>query len=254
MPSILVETNTAISTITLNRPDKHNAFDDRLISDLTKTLLSLDKSDEVRVILLNAAGPNFCAGADLTWMKRMAHFTKEENKADALQLAQLLQTFSTLSKPIIGLIHGHVLGGGIGLVACCDLVIAADNTRFCFSETKLGLIPATIAPYVIRSIGFSATRRYFITAERFDAEEAKQNGLVHYITSESNLLTKGTDLAHQIIKNKPGAIAKTKTLLNHLSPMDSSMIEYTATLLAEVRSSTEAQESIRAFLEKRKPD
>lgn len=252
--AIIYEDNAGISTITLNRPQKHNAFDDQLIAELIKLLQRIDKDDTVRVVILNANGRNFCAGADLNWMKRMAEFSCTENKADALELAKLLKTMSTLKKPIIALVHGRIMGGGVGLIACCDITIAAENARFCFSEVKLGLIAATIAPYVVRSIGFSAARRYLISAELFDAQDAQQIGLVHQLVAESQLPNAGLELATAIIQNGPTAIAMSKQMLNHLASVEQPVIEYTVSLLAEIRGSHEGQEGVRAFLEKRKPN
>lgn len=251
--SIIHKKNAGVITITLNRPEKHNAFDDQLISELIKLLQLVDKDDSVRIIILNANGRNFCAGADLNWMKRMAKFNKEQNKADALKLAKLLQTMNTLTKPIIALIQGRVMGGGVGLVACCDIAIATEDVRFCFSEVKLGLIAATIAPYIIRSIGFSAARRYFISAEIFDAKKAQQIGLVHQLVTASQLFSVGLDLATAIMNSGPQAVAASKKMVNHLAIVDQSIIDYTATLLSEIRSSCEGQEGVRAFLEKRQP-
>ncbi|WP_423062315.1 enoyl-CoA hydratase/isomerase family protein [Candidiatus Paracoxiella cheracis] len=250
---LIHDTANGISTITFNRPEKHNAFDDQLIADLTTLLQRIDKNADVRAVILKANGRNFCAGADLTWMKRMASFSKEENKADALQLAKLLHIMSALTKPIIALVQGRVMGGGLGLLACCDIVIAAEDARFCFSEVKLGLIPATIAPYIIRSIGFSAARRYFISAEMFDAQTAQQIGLVHELAPESTLISAGNDCVDLIMQNGPAAIAASKQMLNHLAIIDDSTIEYTATLLSEIRSGHEGQDGVRAFLEKRQP-
>jgi len=251
--SLIHNKRSGVSTITLNRPDKHNAFDDELIANLTELLQLIDKDKQVRAVILNANGRNFCAGADLNWMKRMAEFSKEENITDARKLAKLLQTMCALTKPIIALVQGRVLGGGLGLIACCDMVVAAKTSQFCFSEVKLGLIPATIAPYIIRSIGFSAARRYFISAEMFDATAAKNIGLIHELVSESELALAGSNFVDTIMKNGPDAISASKKMINHLMTIDESIVEYTAVLLSETRSGHEGQDGVRAFLEKRKP-
>ena|SRR3990167_6997310 len=250
---ILHETHAGITTLTLNRPDKHNAFDDQLLSHFITLLQRIDADKNTRVVVLKANGRHFCAGADLHWMQRMATYTRAQNEADALELAKLLQMLNTLTKPIIALVHGRIMGGGVGLVACCDIVIAAETSQFCFSEVKLGLIPATIAPYIIRSMGFSAARRYFISAESFNAEQALQQGLIHHITPENQLWAFGIALANTIKNNGPQAMAAAKQLVNQFSCVDSSVIDRTVKWLADSRSSEEGKEGVRAFLEKRAP-
>lgn len=246
------EIKSTIGIITLNRPEKHNAFDDVMIAQLIQLLKEMDKQEGVRVVMITAAGAHFCAGADLQWMQRMADFSFEENKKDAEQLMHLLQTLAQLSKPTLALVQGRAMGGGIGLVTCADIVIATQQAEFCFSETKLGLIPATIAPYILRRIGDSATRRYFLTTEIFSAMEAHRIGLVHRIVNEAELYATGIQLAKFITQNAPQATAATKKLLNDLSPIDIATAKKTANLLAEIRSSGECKEGIQAFLEKRK--
>lgn len=250
---IIHKVNDGICTISLNRPEVHNAFDNKLISELTTVLQAVTKKDDVRIVVLQAIGKNFSAGADLNWMNKMATFSIQENEADALKLSELLQLLNSLSKPTLCLTQGRVFGGGIGLVACCDIVIAAEDTKFCFSEVKLGLIPATIAPFIIQKIGYSATRQYFITAETFDATTAKQLGLVHYVDSKSQLKIKCSELTQQILKNGPEAIAKCKQLIRYLTTFNESTLKETAKFLAENRSSVEAKEGIKAFLKKQKP-
>lgn len=250
---IIHKVNDGICTISLNRPEVHNAFDNKLISELTTVLQAVTKKDDVRIVVLQAIGKNFSAGADLNWMKEMSDFSLQENEADALKLSELLELLNNISKPTIALVQGHTIGGGIGLLTCCDIVMATENAQFCFAEVKLGLVPATIAPYVIQKIGNSATRRYFITAEPFDVNEAKQIGLVHHIVPTTQLQQASSNLITAIIQNGPVAIAKSKHLINKLTPIDKTIKIKTAKFLAEVRSSSEGKEGVRAFLKKRQP-
>ncbi|WP_040933427.1 enoyl-CoA hydratase-related protein [Coxiella burnetii] len=243
------DTENSVCTLTLNRPDKHNAFNEQVIFELKCALQQADKEENNRVIIIKAEGSNFCAGADLNWMKRMAEFTREENEADALAFADLLQLLSRLSKPTIALIQGRVMGGGVGLVACCDIAIAVKDAQFCFSEVKLGLVPATIAPYIIRSIGYSSARRYFLTAEVFNAVAAEKIGLIHQVINEkTELLSTGHHFAELIIENGPHALSIAKQLLNDLCPITENIVSQTADLLANIRTSPEAREGIQKFL------
>ncbi|MBW5803085.1 enoyl-CoA hydratase/isomerase family protein [Coxiella endosymbiont of Ornithodoros amblus] len=243
------DTKSSVSTLTLNRPDKHNTFNEQVIFELKCALQQADEEESSRVIIIKAEGSNFCAGADLNWIKRMAEFTREENEADALAFADLLQLLSRLSKPTIALIQGCVMGGGIGLVACCDITIAVKDSQFCFSEVKLGLVPATIAPYVIRSIGYSSARRYFLTAEVFNAVAAKKIGLIHQVIDEkTELLSIGHRMAQLIIKNGPHALCVAKQLLNDLCPITENIVSQTAVLLTDILTSSEAREGIQKFL------
>ena len=236
--------------ITFNRPEKHNAFDEKFIAELKQALQQANHKKTCRVVIINAQGPNFCAGADLNWMRNMTRFTCEKNEADALAFAELLRLSNYLSKPIIALVQGNIIGGGIGLIACCDVVVAANNARFCFSEVKLGLIPAIIAPYIIRAIGYSATRRYFLTAESFNALEAQKLGLLHCVVHENELLITGKKLAKLITQNSAQALSHVKQLLNNLYPINDTVVSQTAALLATVCSFKEAQEKIQVFLKK----
>ena len=244
---ICYEKNSCL--ITFNRPEKHNAFNERFIAELKQALQQANHKETCQVVIINAQGPNFCAGADLNWMRNMAsRFTYEKNEADALAFADLLRLSNNLSKPIIALVQGNIIGGGIGIVACCDVVVASNNARFCFSEVKLGLAPATIAPYIIRAIGYSATRRYFLTAESFNALEAQKLGLLHYIVKENELLITGKKLAKLITQNSSQAISHIKHLLNKLYPINDIIVSQTAALLATIRSSKVAREKMQAFL------
>lgn len=244
----------SIATVTLNRPDIHNAFNETTIAELIAAFDQANNDSNIRVVILNANGRHFCAGADLNWMQQMAKNSTAENMADALELTKLLQLMANLSKPIIGLIHGRVMGGGCGLVACCDVVLAADNSQFCFSEVKLGLIPATIAPYIVRRLGYSTALRFFISAELITAQQAITIHLIDEIKTMDALLPSGLGLANALLQNGPQAIDRVKKLLNQLYPINAKMIEITANALADVRASAEAQSGLKAFFEKQKPN
>lgn len=241
-----------VFTLTLNKPEKHNAFDDQFIQQLTQALKEIHQDKNIHVVILNAAGKNFCSGADLGWMQRMTKFSEQENQQDALNLAHLLQTFSQLNKPVIALVQGYVLGGGLGLLACSDIVIAASNAQFCFPEVKLGLIPATIAPYVTRKIGYSASNRYFLSAEMFDAEQALQLGLIHKIVELSTLSEAGDELTELLLKNGAQAMSAVKTQLNELYPIDDNTIKNSAHWLVKTRMSIDAQRRLERFFSEKK--
>ncbi|PKR55623.1 enoyl-CoA hydratase/isomerase family protein [Thalassospira marina] len=245
--------DNGIARITLNRPEIHNAFDDQLISDLTTTLKRLNDNENVRVVQLTGAGKSFSAGADLNWMKRMATYSHAENLADSRDLAALMKTLNFMGKPTIALVNGAAFGGGVGLAACCDIVIASEHAKFCLSETRLGLIPAVISPYVIEAIGVAQARRYFISAERFDAKTAQNIGLVHDVVSAEELLAKGDEMARTLLQNSPAAMQAAKDLIYAIAnqPITDTIIEDTATRIADQRASAEGREGVSAFLEKR---
>ncbi|PLX80626.1 MAG: enoyl-CoA hydratase [Desulfuromonas sp.] len=244
------------ATITLNRPELHNAFDDTLIGALTEELKRLERDPGVRVILLAARGKSFSSGADLNWMRRMADYSFIENLSDAMGLAELMKTLANIPKPTIALVQGAAIGGGVGLVACCDIALSSENASFCLSEVKLGLIPAVISPYVAAAIGARATRRYFITAERFDAAEAYRLGLVHEVVPGDQLVQKGEELSRLLLRNGPLAMASVKALVAEvaLNTLDDDLIADTAERIAEIRASDEGREGLSAFLEKRYPN
>ncbi len=248
--------NRGVATLTMNRPELHNAFDDSLIVGLTDALRELDEDPDVRVVILAASGKSFSAGADLNWMRRMADYSYEQNLADAEGLAELMRTLDTLSKPTIALVQGAAYGGGVGLVACCDIAIASSRVLFCLSEVKLGLFPAVISPYVIAAIGPRASRRYFLTAESFDAGEALLLGLVHQVVADERELAAAADsMASRLLANSPAAMAGAKNLVAAVSgrQVDDVLIADTAERIAAQRSSREGREGLSAFLEKRKP-
>jgi len=255
-PALQTEIQQGIATVWMNRPDVHNAFDDVLIAELTAELRRLDQASEARVIVLAARGKSFSAGADLNWMKRMAQYTEAENLRDAVALASLMRTLHGLKKPTIARVQGPAFGGGVGLVACCDIAVAAKEAQFSLSEVRLGMIPSVISPYVIAAIGERSARRYFLTAERFDADEAKRIGLVQGVVPASQLDEAVAAMASHLLKGGPRALAAAKKLISDVSrhPIDDALAEETARRIAAIRVSAEGREGIAAFLDKRKPD
>ena len=248
-----VSVRNATAIVVLNRPELHNAFNEALIDELTATLSVLDQDSDVRAIVLAGAGRSFCAGADLNWMKKMATYGHEENVTDASALAQMLHTLAGLSKPTIARVHGAAMGGGADLVACCDIAIAAQEATFAFSEGKLGLIPATIAPYVIEAIGARQARRYFISAERFTAAEAFRIGLVHDIVPLAELDARINDMLGALLLVGPRAQMECKALIRGVAHrrIDADVIAGTAEHIAAVRASSEGRAGVQAFLDKR---
>ena len=254
--SIVIERQGPVALVTLNRPERHNAFDDALIAELTETLRSVEAEDSVRVVVLSGAGRSFSAGADLNWMKRMAAYSKDENVRDAMGLGALMRTLAYLRKPTIARVQGAAYGGGVGLVACCDMAVALHSATFSLSEVKLGLIPAVISPYVVSAIGERAARRYFLTGERFEAAEAWRLGLVHEMAvSEGDLDEKIGTLVDLLLEASPAAQREAKDLIRAVAdrPVTSELIQDTAERIARVRASPEGREGVGAFLDKRKP-
>jgi methylglutaconyl-CoA hydratase len=255
MSALAIERQGPIGLITLNRPERHNAFDDVLIAELSAALRSMEDDEGVRVVVLSGAGKSFSAGADLNWMKRMAGFSKQENERDAAAMAALMQTLAHLRKPTVARVHGAAYGGGVGLVACCDIAVAAQAATFSLSEAKLGLVPAVISPYVVSAIGERAARRYFLTAERFDAAEAWRLGLVHELgVDDADMDGKIGDIVESILACGPMAQREAKELIRAVAgrPVTSELIEDTAERIARLRSSPEGREGVAAFLEKRR--
>lgn len=245
---------SGVATLVLDRPEVHNAFDDALIAELTGVLRRLDADHAVRVVVLGANGRSFSAGADLGWMKRMANYTESENLSDALRLADLLHTLDRMHKPTVARVQGSAFGGGVGLVACCDIVVAAREAQFCLSEVRLGLIPATISPYVVQAIGARAARRYFQTAERFGADEARRLGLVSEVVDADALDATVAKFTDQLLMGGPHALAAAKDLVSTVAhkPIDATLMEVTAHRIAHARASAEGREGVTAFLEKRR--
>ena len=243
------------ATVTLNRPDVSNAFNETMVKELEDSFRALADRGEIRVIVLAAVGKSFSVGADLGWMEKMAGLSAEENFADAYALATMLRTIYTCPKPVIARVQGDAYGGGVGLIAAADIAVAAETACFSLSEVKLGLIPATISPYVIRAIGIRAARRYFITAERFEATEAHRIGLVHKIATADALDVAVESVVAAILRNGPGAVTKSKQLVRDLDGqlLSDELLADTARRIAQVRGSDEAREGVRAFFEKRLP-
>jgi methylglutaconyl-CoA hydratase len=239
----------------MNRPEVRNAFNETMIAELTQAFQSADADESIRAVVLTGHGPAFCAGADLNWMKKMSGYTLKENHADAMELATMLNTIYMMKKPTIARVHGPAFAGGMGLVAACDIAVAAQDAEFCLSEVKLGLIPATIGPYVVAAIGERYARRYFLSAERFSAAEAFRIGLVHELASMDELDATVNALLGHLIVASPAAIAASKELIRAVAraPIDEKMIVDTATRISVARVSADGKEGIRSFLEKRKP-
>lgn len=250
---VLYENKGGVAWVTLNRPEVRNAFDDALISHLGKLFREIGGDPSVRALVLAGNGPAFCAGADLNWMKRMAGYGYEENLADARALAEMLSALDRLPKPTIARVHGPAFAGGTGLVAACDIAVGTREAKFCFSEAKLGLSPATISPHVMRAIGERAARRYFLTAEVFDADEALRIGMLSILSDD---LDGSIDaLLKHLLAGGPQAMAEIKALVRAVvsRPVDDAVLADTARRIAEIRVSAEGKEGIASFLEKRKP-
>ena len=256
MTHLLIETSRAVATITLNRPEVRNAFNDEVIDELTGAFDALGRDADVRCIVLAANGPAFCAGADLNWMKRMAGYSHQENLDDAAALAQMLRTLYECPKPTIARVQGDVYAGGMGLVAACDIAVSVDTAQFCLSEVKLGLIPATISPYVIRAMGARAAHRYFLTAERFGASEAHRIGLVHELVGEDALDGKIAELVSYLVGAGPQAVDACKQLVRHVAgrELTPELEDFTVEGIANIRASDEGREGIQSFLGKSKPN
>jgi len=243
-----------LATLTLNRPESHNAFNAAMIVELRHAFVALADDDAVRVVILTGAGASFCAGADINWMRESIAWTIEQNVADAETLADLFEAAWNLPKPLIGRINGVALGGGAGLVACCDLAVASETAGFGFSEVKLGLIPAVIAQYVVPKIGVSHARLLFVSGERFTAERAFEIGLIHAITGADDLDTTVHSLATRMLSNAPQAAGAAKRLVDAVWALERDAARsYVVHAIAAARTSDEGQEGLRAFLEKRKP-
>jgi len=253
--AIRLEISGGVARITMARPEKHNAFDDVLIADLTDAFERAGADDAVRVVILEAEGKSFSAGADLGWMERMADYSEEENLADARKLAHMVRVLNELPRPTIARVQGAAFGGGVGLVAACDIALASHAASFCLSEARLGLIPSVISPYVVEAIGARAARRYFQTAERFDAEQAQALGLVHEVVPRERLDSRLAELVGHRLDNGPAAMAASKELIRRVAsgPVDDAMVEDTARRIADIRATAEGREGLRAFLEKRGP-
>lgn len=245
-----------IARVTLSRPELHNAFDEGLIAGLARTFSELARDDTARVVVLAGAGKSFSAGADLNWMKRASAYDEERNRDDARALEAMLRVIDDCPRPVIGMVQGAAIGGGVGLVAACDIAVAGEAAVFGTSEVRLGIVPAVISPFVVRAIGPRQARRYFLTAERFGAEEARRIGLVHEVVPAERLEARVLGIAGEILKGGPLALADAKRLVRLVETMPqggSILAEATVGMIAERRASEEGREGIAAFLEKRKP-
>jgi methylglutaconyl-CoA hydratase len=250
-----------VASVTLNRPEVHNAFDDRLIGELTQVFAQLDADKAVRIAVLSGSGKSFCAGGDIHWMKKMKGFSQQENIADGARLAAMFARIRHFSKPLIGVVHGFALGGGSGLASVCDYVIAAEDAKFGFTESKLGLVPATIAPFVMEKIGISAARAYFLSGAIFSAATARDMGLVHKLASREMLAVERDEAINEFLKAGPEASRRAKALIGEVARLyaasgsvtDKALTDYTVSTIATVRIGAEAQEGMSALLENRKP-
>lgn len=255
MPALDIQHEGHVCHVYLNRPEVRNAFDAHTIAELTQVFKDLSADKHLRAVVLGAHGKAFCAGADLNWMRAMADFSWAENHTDGARLANMLWTIASCPVPVIAKVQGDCYGGGIGLVSCCDVVIASDQAGFCLSEARLGLIPATISPYVIHAIGERAARRYFVTAERFTAERAQMLGLVHEVCHADALHEATQQVVHSIVHNGPVAVRACKQLVKDIGklPLSTDLRDLTARRIADVRASDEGREGLRAFLSKTPP-
>ena len=253
--NLLIEKRNQVAFVTLNRPEIRNAFDDALIASLTRVLREMDTDASVRAVVLAGAGPAFCAGADLNWMKRMGELDLDENRKDAMAFGTMLNRLHALAKPTLARVHGAAFAGGMGLIAACDIAVASTDTEFCVSEVRLGLTPATISPYVLAAMGERAARRYFLTAERFPAAEAYRIGFVQELAQPAELDATVNAILGELVQGAPGAHAVTKDLIRAVAArrVDSGLMDDMATRIATARASAEGKEGVRAFLEKRKP-
>jgi methylglutaconyl-CoA hydratase len=252
---LLQHTENAVHTITLNRPEIRNAFNDVLIGEIRDAFEAVSRRTDVRCVVLAAHGPAFCAGGDLNWMRRMADYTREQNLADAGGLAAMLRAIDQCPHPTVARVQGDVFAGGLGLISACDVVVCADSATFCLSEVKIGLIPATISPYVVRAIGARASRRYFLTAERFSAGEAHRIGLVHESVPAAQLDVTVQTLVQALCANSPMAVQDAKRLVDSVTgqQINDALIATTVAGIADSRASADGKEGVQAFLDKRKP-
>ncbi len=244
-----------VAEVWVNRPDVRNAFNAELIAELKNTFAALSLEPDLRVIVLGGRGKAFCAGADLNWMRAMADYSWEQNRADAEQLADMLWTLDQCPAPIVGRLQGDCYAGGMGLASVCDVLVASSNVTFCLSEARLGLLPGTISPYVIRAMGQQAARRYMVTAERFSAAEAHSLGMVHVQCSPEELDAQVKALVNTIVANGPLASRACKLLVRDVSgaPLNAELRAETARRIADIRASEEGKEGLQSFLQKRSP-
>jgi methylglutaconyl-CoA hydratase len=256
MNHLLIDVAGHVATVTLNRPEVRNAFNDEVILEVTQAFTELGARGDVRCIVLAANGPAFCAGADLNWMRSMADYTRAQNLEDAGRLASMMRVVYECPKPTIAKVQGDVYAGGTGLVAACDMAVSVDTAGYCLSEVKLGLIPATISPYVVRAMGARAAHRYFLTAERFDAAEALRIGFIHELVKAEALDAKVAELAQALVNAGPEAVRLCKKLVQDVAgqPITPGLVKMTVEGIADIRVSAEGREGVQSFLQKRKPN
>lgn len=252
----LIRPSAHVAEVWLNRPDVRNAFNDEVIAELTQTFQQLAAQPELRVVLLSGRGKAFCAGADLNWMRAMADYSWEQNRADAQRLADMLWTLDQCPVPVVGRVQGDCYAGGMGLASICDVLMASSNVTFCLSEARLGLLPATISPYVIRAMGAQAARRYFTTAERLSAAQAHAMGLVHELCEPEALDAKVAEIVATLVANGPAAVKACKQLVRDVAGQDitEALRAETARRIADIRASDEGKEGLQSFLIKRSPN
>ncbi|WP_341704094.1 enoyl-CoA hydratase-related protein [Ferrovibrio sp.] len=255
---VLFETDSrGVATVTLNRPQIHNAFNDDVVQRLAAIWSDLAARTDIRVVVLKGAGKSFSAGGDLDWMRKSGQATAEQNRASTMNMARMLKGLNDLPQATLALVHGNCMAGGTGLASAADIVVAVQDTKFALTEVRLGLTPATISPYVVAAIGPRQARRYFLTAERFDATEACRIGLVHEtVGDEAALAVRGAEIASALLQGAPGAIRDSKLLVGRVAhrPVDEAVMEFTAQNIADRRASAEGQEGLAAFFDKRKPN
>lgn len=254
MEHLSIDIDGPVARVTLSRPELHNALNDRLVAEIRDSFLRLALDDDVRAVVLTGAGISFCAGADLAWLQQAVTYTEAENRADALHLVEMFDAIDSCPKPVIARVNGAALAGGAGLVASCDIAVAVNTARFGFTEARLGLVPATISPYVVRKIGQTHARALFLTAERFEAPKARDIGLVHEVVDADRLDSAVDRILRNVLAGGPRAQAENKALLAGIRERSGDELgEYTAAAIARLRVSEEGQEGLRAFLEKRPP-
>ena len=244
-----------VAEVWLNRPEVRNAFNDAVIAELASAFEALGADRSLRAIVLGGRGKAFCAGADLGWMKTMAGYDWEQNRADAARLAGMLWTLYSCPLPVVGRIHGDCYAGGVGLAAVCDVLVAAEGMQFCLSEARLGLLPATIGPYVVRALGEQASRRYFVSAERFDAARAQALGFVHDVVPAAQLDARVAEIVATLVANGPAAVKACKQLVKDVAgrPIDAALRDETARRIADIRASDEGRAGVQSFLSKAQP-
>ncbi|MGH9440883.1 MAG: enoyl-CoA hydratase-related protein [Thermoanaerobaculia bacterium] len=252
--TLRLERDGPVRRVVLNRPEVRNAFDDEMIRELTNVFASLSEEPGARAVVLSGEGKTFCAGADVNWMRRAAAYSRDENLNDARRMARMLRTIDTCSRPVLGQIRGAAMGGGVGLAAVCDVVVAAEDTVFSLAEVKLGILPAAISPFVLRAIGARQARDFFLTGDRFGAEEARRIGLVHRVVPAGELENAISDKLSSLLTSGPEAVAAAKRLIETVAGRDiDGVFEATSEAIADRRASAEGREGLSAFLEKRKP-